>query len=90
MKSAYERAMERLNAALPSRKLSEAEKAEIADIETQATARIAEVRLSFDAKAVTSNPIEETESRREMAVDIARIEEKRDAAKDEVWNRETS
>jgi hypothetical protein len=43
MKSAYEKAMERLNAASPPRQLSDEEKAEISDIETHAAARIAEL-----------------------------------------------
>lgn len=90
MKSAYERAMERLNAVSAPRELSEEEKAEISDIETQAAARIAELRLSFDGKIAAANPVESTEMQQEMAADIARIEEKRDAAKDEIWNREAS
>ena len=87
VKSAYEKAMERLNAESPSRELSDAEKTEISDIETQATARIAEIRLNFDAKIATANPVEAVELQQEMASEIVRIEEKREASKDEIWNR---
>jgi hypothetical protein len=89
LKSAYEKAMERLSAESPSRDLSDAEKAEIADIDTQATARIAEVRLNFDPKIATANPMEIPALQQEMAADIARIEDKRDAAMDEIWNRDS-
>ena len=42
MKSAYELAMERLNKANPSVKLTEAQKREIADLDSRYTAKIAE------------------------------------------------
>ncbi|MFP6617338.1 MAG: hypothetical protein VCB26_13115 [Candidatus Hydrogenedentota bacterium] len=90
MKSAYEKAMERLNAASPPRQLSDEEKAEISDIETHAAARIAELRLGFDTKIAVANPIESAELQQEMAAELVRIEEKRDAAKDEIWNRDAS
>lgn len=89
MKSAYERAMERLNAESPSRELSDGEKTEIAGIETQAMAKIAEVRLNFDPKIAEANPMEVSALQQEMASDITRIEEKRDAEKDEIWNRDS-
>lgn len=45
MKSAYELAMERLEKAAPTRKLTDAQKAEIAEIESLAKARTAEKEL---------------------------------------------
>ena len=45
MKSAYELAMERLEKAAPTQKLTDAQKAEIADIEIRAKARTAEKEL---------------------------------------------
>ncbi len=45
MKSAYELAMERLNKAAPSVKLSAEQKAQLADLESQCVAKIAEREL---------------------------------------------
>jgi len=45
MKSAYELAMERLNKASPSVKLSEQQKKELADLDSQCAAKIAEREL---------------------------------------------
>lgn len=88
MKSAYERAMEKLNAESPTRQLSDEEKAEISDIETKAAAQIAEARLTFDGKLATAtSQAEAQELQVQVQADVGRIEEKRDAAKDEIWNR---
>jgi hypothetical protein len=90
MKSAYERAMEKLNAESPTRQLSDEEKAEISDIETKAAAQIAEARLNFDGKlASATSQAEAQELKEQMLADVARIEERRDSAKDEIWNRGT-
>ena len=45
MKSAYELAMERLNKATPTVQISAAQKAELADLESQCVAKIAEREL---------------------------------------------
>ena len=47
MKSAYELAMERLNKASPTIKLSAAQKKEIADLEAKCTAKIAEREIGL-------------------------------------------
>jgi len=47
MKSAYELAMERLNKASPSVKLTAAQKKEIADLEARCTAKIAEREIAL-------------------------------------------
>jgi hypothetical protein len=55
MKSAYELAMERLNKAAPSVKLTDEQKAQLADLESQCVAKIAERELLLKgeiAKAV--------------------------------------
>lgn len=55
MKSAYELAMERLNKSAPTVKLSDQQKAELADLESQCLAKIAERELFLKgemAKAV--------------------------------------
>jgi len=50
MKSAYELAMERLDKQAPAEKLSDAQKAEIADLSNQLKAKIAEVEIAFQSK----------------------------------------
>ena len=87
MKSAYEKAMERLNKEAPRRSLTDAEKAEIAEIDNQAEARLAETRLAFDAKLAGANPMEAYELQQELQHELARIEEKRESDKDAIWNR---
>ena len=47
MKSAYELAMERLNKSSPTIKLTDAQKKEIAELETKCTAKIAEREIAL-------------------------------------------
>ena len=61
MKSAYELAMERLNKSSPTVKLSEEQKRQIADLESQCAAKIAERELLLQgemAKAVDKGDAE--------------------------------
>lgn len=88
MKSAYELAMERLNQESPSRQLSDAEKAELAEIEKKCAAKIAELNLAHDAKVSGVNPVEAMELQQELALGITRLEGKRDVEKDALWDRE--
>jgi hypothetical protein len=52
MKSAYELAMERLNAAAPNKdvQLSDAQKEELADLDNKYTAKIAETKIAKAAR----------------------------------------
>lgn len=50
MKSAYELAMERLDKQAPAEKLTDEQKAEIADLNSQCKAKIAEVEIAFQSK----------------------------------------
>jgi len=86
MKSAYELAMERLEKESgPARKLSEAQKAAIADIDKRFDAKAAERRLQFDSAKATAPPPEWSALQAALAEDLASIEEKRQRAKDGVW-----
>lgn len=89
MKSAYEIAMARLEKEKgPGRKLSDAQKAEIADIDKKYSARAAEEKLSFDERMAKATTFEELETvRKEMAAALTSIEEQREKAKEAVWNR---
>lgn len=90
MKSALEIAMARLEeAAGPSRKLTDSQKAEIGEINKKYDARAAEERLNFDTKMATAASYEELEKLRgEMAAALGRVEADREKATEAVWNRE--
>jgi hypothetical protein len=90
VKSAYELAMERLEKESgPSRKLSGKQKAEIATIEKKYEAKIAETRLSYDARMGGAPDFEALNAlKMEMAGKVAALEEQRDAEKDRLWNAE--
>jgi hypothetical protein len=88
MKSAYELAMERLEKAAPTQKLTEAQKARIADIESRAKARTAERELALGdliAKARAASDFAALESLEKQLVDERRrIHEDAEAEKKRV------
>jgi predicted ATPase len=88
MKSAYELAMERLEAKDPGLQLTDDQKKRIAEIEAKCKADIAAKELLLQgelAKAVTSNSPEEiAQIQRQLADEIRRFEERRDREKDAV------
>ncbi len=86
MKSAYERAMERLEESSgPGKKLSDAQKAQLADIDKTYDAKLAQVRLDYETEMIQA-PLPEAQTlQAEMAAELAAIEEKRNREKDAVW-----
>lgn len=87
MKSAYELAMERLEKdSGPTRKLSEEQKARIAEIERKYDAKTAEVRLDFDGRLASAPPPEVENVRRQLADALASVEANRERDKEAVWN----
>lgn len=71
MKSAYELAMERLNKAAPTVKLTDAQKKEIAELESKCAAKIAERELLIKdeiAKAEAKGDFEEIEKLQKQLV----------------------
>ena len=87
MKSAYELAMERMEQSSgPARKLTEEQRARVAEIEKIHDAKAAECRVQFDTRKATASPAEWPALQQELASDLARIEEKRQRAKDAIWN----
>jgi uncharacterized protein YecT (DUF1311 family) len=88
MKSAYELAMERLEAKDPGVLLTEEQKARIAEIEAKCKADIAAKELLLQgemAKATAAGSGEEiAQIRRQLADEVRRFEEKRDREKDAV------
>ena len=88
MKSAYELAMERLEAKDPGVLLTEEQKTRIAEIEAKCKADIAAKELLLQgemAKATAAGSGEEVaQIRRQLADEIRRFEEKREREKDAV------
>ena len=78
MKSAYELAMERLEKGAPTVKLTDEQKAQIAEIESQCKARIAEKELFLKQKmreAQTSGNFEEMEQlEKQLAIELRRLQ----------------
>lgn len=88
MKSAYELAMERLEKENgPSKKLSPEQKAAIAEIDKKYEAKVAETRLSYDARMKGAPDFESRNAiKAELAEKVASLEEQRDTEKDRIWN----
>lgn len=88
MKTAYELAMERLDKASgPTRKLSNAQKARIAEIEKIYDAKIAETKLASESEMLSADSMEAlNQFRQGLANAIASIEERREKEKEAVWN----
>lgn len=86
MKSAYEIAMEKMNASSgPQRTLSEEQKARIAEIDSTYEARIAEAQMTFDENLAAAPPEEHAALQAERAAELVRLEEKREHDKEAVW-----
>jgi len=67
MKSAYELAMERLNQTAPTVKLSAAQKAELAELDSRYAAKIAEREIALNAEIVrTDGDWEKADAAREQ------------------------
>lgn len=88
MKSAYELAMSRLEKEQPSIQLSDEQKKQLAEIDSRYNAKIAERRIFLESKIREAEGsgrfAEADEIRRELAGEIRRIEEERDAEKEKI------
>ncbi len=87
MKSAYELAMERLEAESgPTKQLSDEEKSQIAEIDNKYNAEIAAVRINFESKLVgVATPEAYAQLKEEMAHDITQAENRREQEKAAIW-----
>jgi nitroimidazol reductase NimA-like FMN-containing flavoprotein (pyridoxamine 5'-phosphate oxidase superfamily) len=81
MKSAYEIAMSRLEAKEPTVKLTATKKAELAEIDSLYESRIAERRVFLEGEIRKADAIEAEDLRRQLASEIARLEEEREDKK---------
>jgi hypothetical protein len=86
MKSAYELAMSRLEKGSPSRPLTEEQKKALAEIDSEQDARIAERRIFLEGEMAKATGDEHAlaELRRQLAGEIALIEEKRESKKEKI------
>lgn len=89
MKSAYELAMERLAKSEPaSRPLSAAEKQQLVEIDKVYQGKVAErqifLKQQLEAELAAQKFDEADKVRKQMAMEKARLEEERDAAKEKV------
>jgi len=88
MKSAYELAMERLQKQAPTKALTEAQKAEIADLESLYKSRIAQVEISIGDEIQSAQASEEFDKVDELKARLtqqrARLEEEREERKERV------
>jgi hypothetical protein len=86
MKSAFELAMSRLEKESPTQKLTEEQKRRLAEVDAEITAKIAEkkVFLEEEIKKAAGNPETEAQLRKQLAMEIARLEEKREDQKTKI------
>ena len=87
MKSAYEIAMEKLNAVSgPVKTLSDEQKEQVAEIDKRYDAKIAETKLTYDDKLAAAPQDEYQNVQDELTSELARLEEKRETEKENAWN----
>jgi hypothetical protein len=92
MKSAYELAMSRLEKEKPTAKVSEKTKALLAEIDSEIDARIAEKKVFLEGEIAKSfeDPQAASELKRQLAMEISRLEEKREDKKDKLRREDTA
>jgi hypothetical protein len=86
MKSAYELAMSRLEKNSPATTLTEEQKKALAEIDSEIAARIAEQRIFLEGEMAKVSGDEHAvmDLRRQLASEIASLEEKRESKKSKV------
>ncbi len=85
MKSAYELAMERLEKSAPSVSLTDAQKAQIAEIDSSYRAKIAEKELFLTDEMRKAQSPEDAESlKQQLVVEVRRLQEDCEAKKEKL------
>lgn len=86
MKSAFELAMSRLEKESPTQKLTDDQKSRLAEIDVEINAKIAERKLFLEdeIRKTAGEPAAELELRKQLSMEIARLEEKREAEKEKI------
>ena len=87
MKSAYELAMERFQKESPTKSLTEEQKKELADIDVRYRAKIAEKKIFLESQIQASGGGAEEEAiRKQLASEIARLEQEKEEKKEALRN----
>ncbi len=93
MKTAYELAMERLNKNTPSKKLTEAQKKELADLDSKYTAKIAEREIALKdeiARTGASGDFEKVETlQSQLAAERRKLQAELEEKKEQVRSRQS-
>ena len=93
MKTAYELAMERLNKTAPLAKLTEAQKKEIAELDSKYAAKVAEREITLQQEIETAAGKGDWESmeklKEQLATERKSLQAELEAKKEEVRNRKT-
>jgi hypothetical protein len=84
MKSAYELAMGRLEKTTPAVSLSDAQKFRLAEVDREIDAKIAEKKIFLEDQLAKADFHEQDEIRRQLASELARLEEKREREKNKI------
>jgi len=90
MKSAYELAMERLNAESPNENapLTDEQKEELSDLDNKYNAKAAERKIAHDKRVAEANAKgdfqDAAKAQEELRIDLERIESDRESAKERV------
>jgi hypothetical protein len=85
MKSAYELAMERLNKTAPTVKLSNAQKKELAELDSQYAAKIAAREIALKGEIATAPDVEkESALREQLATDRRKLQAELEEKKERV------
>ena len=86
MKSAFELAMSRLEKESPTQKLTDEQKAKLAEIDSEINAKVAELKLFFvyEVRLAAGDPKAESVLRILLSAEIARLEEKREREKEKI------
>ncbi|MFP4191453.1 MAG: hypothetical protein ACLFU6_05205 [Candidatus Hydrogenedentota bacterium] len=87
MKSAYEKAMEKLEEESgPLKKLSDEQREQIAAIEKKYDAQAAETRLNYEQRIASADRGEAERLKAHMQDELAKIEELREQKRQTIWN----
>ena len=86
MKSAFELAMSRLEKESPSQKLTDGQKAQLAEVDAEITAKIAERKVFLEGEIIKAagDSTAEAQLLKQLAMEIARLEEKREDKKGKI------
>lgn len=84
MKSAYELAMGRLEKSAPAVTLTDDQKSRLAEVDREIDAKIAEKKIFLEDQIAKAAFHEQEEIRRQLALELSRLEEKREREKNKI------